>query len=193
MCAKRSPPPRRRSEGRVMERIGSKTVYEGVIADVRVDEFRHEDGSTSEREVVVHPGAVAMIAHDERVLYMVRQPREAVGEEHLLELPAGKFDVEGESPLETGKRELAEEIGLQATEWRELKQIYTSPGFSDERVSIMVATGLSEAPSDADEDERIEIVEVPLDDLDAAIDECEDAKSLVGLMLFRKERRRAAS
>jgi 8-oxo-dGTP pyrophosphatase MutT (NUDIX family) len=176
-----------------MERIGSKTVYEGVIADVRVDEFRHEDGSTSEREVVVHPGAVAMIAHDERVLYMVRQPREAVGEEHLLELPAGKFDVEGESPLETGKRELAEEIGLQATEWRELKQIYTSPGFSDERVSIMVATGLSEAPSDADEDERIEIVEVPLDDLDAAIDECEDAKSLVGLMLFRKERRRAAS
>jgi 8-oxo-dGTP pyrophosphatase MutT (NUDIX family) len=176
-----------------MERIGSKTVYEGVIADVRVDEFRHEDGSTSEREVIVHPGAVAMIAHDERVLYMVRQPREAVGEEHLLELPAGKFDVEGESPLETGKRELAEEIGLQATEWRELKQIYASPGFSDERVSIMVATGLSEAPADADEDERIEIVEVPLDDLDAAIDECEDAKSLVGLMLFREERRRAAS
>lgn len=176
-----------------MERIGSKTVYEGVIADVRVDEFRHEDGSTSEREVVVHPGAVAMIAHDERVLYMVRQPREAVGEEHLLELPAGKFDVEGESPIETAKRELAEEIGLQATEWRELKQIYTSPGFSDERVSIMVATGLSESPSDADEDERIEIVEVPLDDLDAAIDECEDAKSLVGLMLFREERRRAAS
>jgi 8-oxo-dGTP pyrophosphatase MutT (NUDIX family) len=176
-----------------MERIGSTTVYEGVIADVRVDEFRHEDGSTSEREVVVHPGAVAMIAHDECVLYMVRQPREAVGEEHLLELPAGKFDVKGESPLETAKRELAEEIGLQATEWRELKQIYTSPGFSDERVSIMVATGLSEAPSDADEDERIEIVEVPLDDLDAAIDECEDAKSLVGLMLFREERRRAAS
>lgn len=176
-----------------MERIGSKTVYEGVIADVRVDEFRHEDGSTSEREVVVHPGAVAMIAHDERVLYMVRQPREAVGEEHLLELPAGKFDVEWESPIETAKRELAEEIGLQATEWRELKQIYTSPGFSDERVSIMVATGLSEAPADADDDERIEIVEVPLDDLDAAIDECEDAKSLVGLMLFREERRRAAS
>ena len=176
-----------------MERIGSKTVFEGVIAGVRVDEFRHEDGSTSEREVVVHPGAVAMIAHDERVLYMVRQPREAVGEEHLLELPAGKFDVEGESPIETAKRELAEEIGLQATEWRELKQIYTSPGFSDERVSIMVATGLSEAPAGADEDERIEIVEVPFDDLDAAIDECEDAKSLVGLMLFREERRRAAS
>jgi 8-oxo-dGTP pyrophosphatase MutT (NUDIX family) len=176
-----------------MERIGSRTAYEGVIAGVRVDAFRHEDGSTSEREVVVHPGAVAMIAHDERVLYMVRQPREAVGEEHLLELPAGKFDVEGESPLETAQRELAEEIGLQATEWRELKQIYTSPGFSNERVSIMVATGLSDASADADEDERIERVEVPLDDLDAAIDECEDAKSLIGLMLFREERRRAAS
>jgi hypothetical protein len=57
----------------------------------------------------------------------------------------------------------------------------------------MVATGLSDAPADADDAERIEIVEVPLDDLDAAIDECEDAKSLVGLMLFREERRRAAS
>jgi 8-oxo-dGTP pyrophosphatase MutT (NUDIX family) len=176
-----------------MERIGSKTVYEGVIAGVRVDEFRHEDGSTSEREVVVHPGAVAMIAHDERVLYMVRQPREAVGQEHLLELPAGKFDVEGESPLETAKRELAEEVGLQATGWRELKQIYTSPGFSNERVSIMVATGLSDAPAAADDAERLEIVEVALDDLDVAIAECEDAKSLIGLMLFREERRRAAS
>ncbi|HSJ18862.1 MAG TPA: NUDIX hydrolase, partial [Solirubrobacterales bacterium] len=120
-----------------MERVSSKVVHEGRIATVRVDGFRHPDGSTAEREIVGHPGAVAMIAHDERVLYMVRQPREAGGEEHLRELPAGKFDVEGESPIETAKRELAEEIGLQATEWRELKQIYTSPGFSDERVSIM--------------------------------------------------------
>jgi 8-oxo-dGTP pyrophosphatase MutT (NUDIX family) len=176
-----------------MERIGSKTVYEGVIAGVRVDEFRYEDGSTTEREVVVHPGAVAMIAHDERVLYMVRQPRGAVGEEHLLELPAGKFDVEGESPLETAKRELSEEIGMHASQWRELKQIYTSPGFSNERVSILVATGLFGRPADADEDERIEVVEWPLDDLDSAIEACEDAKSLVGLMLFREERRRATS
>ena len=94
---------------------------------------------------------------------------------------------------EMGRRLGIPHLALQATAWRELKQIYTSPGFSNERVSIMVATGLSDAPADADDAERIEIVEVPLDDLDAAIAQCEDAKSLVGLMLFRDERRRAAS
>ena len=63
-----------------MERIGSKTVWQGKVGSVRIDEFRHPDGSTSVREVIGHPGAVAMVAHDERFLYLVRQPREAVGE-----------------------------------------------------------------------------------------------------------------
>jgi ADP-ribose pyrophosphatase len=78
-----------------MERIGSKTVFEGNIARVRHDEFRYPDGSVSEREIVGHPGAVAMVAHDDLHVYLVRQPREAVGEESLLELPAGKLDVPG--------------------------------------------------------------------------------------------------
>ena len=69
------------------------------------------DGSEYEREVVGHPGAVAIVAHDDERLYLVRQPREAVGEDDLLELPAGKLDVEGESPLECARRELAEEAG----------------------------------------------------------------------------------
>ena len=82
-----------------MERIGSKTrLRRARSRSVRIDEFRHPDGSTSVREVVGHPGAVAMVAHDERFLYLVRQPREAVGEDALLELPAGKLDVPGESP-----------------------------------------------------------------------------------------------
>ena len=81
-----------------VERIGSKTRLRGRRSPtVRIDEFRYPDGSTAEREVVGHPGAVAMVAHDERFVYLVRQPREAVGEEALLELPAGKLDVEGES------------------------------------------------------------------------------------------------
>ena len=173
----------------MMERIGSKPVYEGKIATVRVDEFRYADGSTAEREVVAHPGAVAVVAHDDSFLYLVRQPREAVGEERLLELPAGKLDVEGESPLETAKRELAEEIGKGASEWRELKRFYTSPGFADEEVVLYLATGLSDIEAEADPEERIEVVRLPLQDLDRAIAECVDGKSLVGLLLFRELRR----
>jgi ADP-ribose pyrophosphatase len=171
-----------------VQRTGAKTTHEGKLVSVRVEQYRYEDGSTSEREVVVHSGAVAVIAHDERRLFMVRQPREAVGEEALLELPAGKLDVEDESPLECGRRELVEEVGIEASEWRELKRIYSSPGFTNEEVHIFVATGLRQGDPDPSDEERIEIVEVPLDDLDAAIESCCDAKSLVGLLLFRAER-----
>jgi 8-oxo-dGTP pyrophosphatase MutT (NUDIX family) len=172
-----------------VERISSKIVYEGAIATVRTGEFRLSDGTVTEREVVGHPGAVAMVAHDGEHLYLVRQPREAVEDESLLELPAGKLDVSGESELECAQRELAEEIGKEAAEWTELKRLYTSPGFTDEQTIVFLATGLSDADVEPDADERIEIVRWPLDDLDAAIDECMDAKSLIGLMLFRELRR----
>jgi 8-oxo-dGTP pyrophosphatase MutT (NUDIX family) len=172
-----------------VERVGSKTVYEGKIATVRVEEFRHRDGSTATREVVAHPGAVAMVAHDDLHLYLVRQPREAVGEEALLELPAGKLDVPGESPLECAKRELGEEIGKAASEWRELKRFFTSPGFTDEEVIVYLATGLEDAGAGpANEEERIEIVRWPLAELDSAIEECRDSKSLIGMLLFRELR-----
>ena len=168
-----------------MERIDSKKVYEGKIATVREDEFRYPDGSTAVREVVGHPGAVAIIAHDDLHIYLVRQPREAVGEEALLELPAGKLDVPGESPLECGKRELAEEIGKGAYEWRELKRFYTSPGFSEEQVIVYLATDLHDASAEAEEEERLEVVAWPLAELDHAIAVCRDSKSLVGMLVFR--------
>jgi 8-oxo-dGTP pyrophosphatase MutT (NUDIX family) len=174
-----------------MERIASRIVYEGKIARVRIDEFRYPDGSESEREVVGHPGAVAMVAHDERDLYLVRQPREAVGEEALLELPAGKLDVPGEEPLDCAKRELAEEVGKAAQEWRELKRFYTSPGFAEEEVIVYLATGLEDASGDAEEEERLEVVRWPLDELDRAIEECRDSKSLIGMLIFRELRRNA--
>ena len=173
-----------------MRRIGSRTVYEGAIATVRVDEFSHEDGSTATREVVGHPGAVAVVAHDDRFVHLVRQPREVVGEESLLELPAGKLDVPGEARLDCARRELAEEAGKSAAEWRELKRIYTSPGFIEEEVTIYLATELSEVGALHDPEERIEVVPWPLADLDGAIEQCLDAKSLIGLTLFAELRRR---
>ncbi len=171
-----------------MERTDSKIVYEGQIATVRVEQFRHPDGSTSVREVIGHPGAVAMVAHDDRFVYLVRQPREAVGEDDLLELPAGKLDVPGESPLECAVRELAEEVGKSAAQWRELKRFYTSPGFAEEQVIVYLASGLDEADAESDEEERIEVVPWPLEDLDRAIEECRDAKSLIGLLIFHELR-----
>ena len=168
-----------------LKRIASTVRFEGRIATVRSDTFRYPDGSTSEREVVAHPGAVAIVAHDDRVVYLVRQPREAVGEPALLELPAGKLDVEGEAPLDAAKRELAEEIGRAASEWAELKRFYTTPGFADEEVRIYVAAGLREVEHERDAEERIEVVPWPIDELDSAIEDCRDSKTLIGLLLFR--------
>jgi len=171
-----------------MERIGSRTVYEGQIASVRVEEFRHPDGSIAVREVVGHPGAVAMVAHDDRFVYLVRQPREATREDALLELPAGKLDVPDEDPLDCARRELAEEVGKAAQQWRELKRFYTSPGFAEEEIIVYLATDLEDASAEAEEEERIEIVPWRLEDLDGAIEECRDAKSLIGLLIFRELR-----
>ena len=176
-----------------MERIASKTVFQGAVVGVRVERFRHPDGEEVERELVTHPGSVAIVAHDERVVHMVRQPREAVDEPDLLELPAGKLDVEGESRLNCAKRELAEEVGLAASEWTELKTFYASPGFAQEEITLYLATGLSESEADPDPGERLERVEWPLPDLQGAIDACRDASSLIGLLLLRRSREDASA
>ena len=167
------------------EKIGSETIWEGQIATVRVDRYRYDDGEEADREVVSHPGAVAVVAHDGESLYLVRQPREAVGEQDLLELPAGKLDAEGEGPLETAKRELAEEIGKGARSWEHLTSFYTSPGFADEECHLFMATELYDERAETDENERIEIVEVPLSELDSVIRDCRDSKTLVGLLWLR--------
>src|SRR6059036_570152 len=96
------------------ERTGGEEVWRGRIGVVRVEKFRHDDGKVVEREVIEHPGASVVLPFDGERIWLVRQPREVVGEQALLELPAGKLDEEGEQPLETAKRELAEEIGKAA-------------------------------------------------------------------------------
>jgi len=167
------------------ERVDSRTEWEGRIARVRVDTVRFDDGEEAEREVVEHPGAVAIVAHDGERLWMVRQPREPVGEQGLLELPAGKLEEEGEDAETTAKRELAEEIGKGARTWQRLTSFYTTPGFADEEMHVYLATDLYDEEAESEENERIEIVEVPLDDLDDVIRENRDSKTLVGLLWFR--------
>jgi 8-oxo-dGTP pyrophosphatase MutT (NUDIX family) len=167
------------------ERIGGKTVWEGRIATVRVDRFRFDDGEEAEREIVEHPGSVAVVAFDGERLFLVRQPREPVNEPALLELPAGKLDEDGEDPLDTAKRELAEEVGKGARTWHKLTSFYTSPGFADEECHVYLATDLHDEPAEAAENERIEIAAVPLAQLDQVIQECRDAKTLVGLLWFQ--------
>jgi ADP-ribose pyrophosphatase len=171
------------------ERIDSRTVYEGRIITVREDRYRYEDGGEADREFVAHKGAVGVVCHDGEQLFLVRQPREAVGAPDLLEIPAGKLDEEGEDPLATAKRELAEEIGKAASEWEHLHSFYSSVGFSDEQVHVYLATGLTDVERpEVEEDERIEIVTRPLADLDALIDEIRDSKTLIGLLELRRRR-----
>jgi ADP-ribose pyrophosphatase len=169
------------------EPIGSEPKYAGKLASVTIERYRHDDGAEVTREKVWHPGAVGILALDDRHVWLTRQPREVVGAVASLEIPAGKLDVPGEPPLQTAKRELAEEIGKQAASWRELVSFYTSPGFSDERVWLYLATELSDCDRDAhaDEDERIEIVPWPLERLDDAIAACDDSKSLIAMLWLK--------
>jgi 8-oxo-dGTP pyrophosphatase MutT (NUDIX family) len=167
------------------ERLEARTVFEGSIVDVCEGRFRHEDGEEVTRQWVVHPGAVGIVAHDGESVWLVRQPREAIGDPGLLELPAGKLDEDGESPLECGVRELAEEIGKAAATWEHLTTYFTSAGFTDEQCHIYLATDLSDQPGQEVAGERIDVEPHPLADLDATIAGCKDAKTIIGLQLLR--------
>ena len=169
------------------ERVASETIHDGGFITVRRDTFRHEDGDEVQRDIVSHPGAVGVVVLDGDRLWLVRQPREAVGSPDLLELPAGKIDGEGESPLDTAKRELAEEIGKRAEHWEPLGSFYTSPGFADEEVHLFLATGISdvdERPA-MHEDERIDVEVRSLSELDAILAETKDSKTLIGLLKLK--------
>jgi 8-oxo-dGTP pyrophosphatase MutT (NUDIX family) len=169
------------------EPLGGERKYEGQIASVSVERYRFADGAVVTREKISHPGAVGVLALDDQFVWLTRQPREVVGATASLEVPAGKLDVPGEEPLQAGKRELAEEIGKQAARWEEITSFWTSPGFTNERVWLYLATDLSHAGEgfEPDADERIEVIPWPLAELDGAIEQCEDSKSLIALLWLR--------
>jgi ADP-ribose pyrophosphatase len=174
------------------EPVGEKIEWRGKIITAGTERFRHEDGEEVSREKVWHPGAVGVLPLDSEYVWLTRQPREAAGLAASLEIPAGKLDVPGELPLQTGQRELVEEIGKQAAKWEEIFVFYTSPGFSDERVWLYLATDLSDSErepasgAEPEENERIEIVPWPLPRLDEAIAECQDSKSLIALLYLAR-------
>jgi ADP-ribose pyrophosphatase len=168
-----------------MELLDSKVAYAGYGVDVAIRRYRRVDGTEVERQVIDHPGSVAILAHDDEFVYLVAQPREAVEEDALLEIPAGTLDKEGENELECARRELAEEAELGATDWTELAKIYPSPGFVSEVVTIFLATGLSPARGERDEDEAIDIVRLPLAEIDEVLSQIRDASTLIALMALR--------
>jgi 8-oxo-dGTP pyrophosphatase MutT (NUDIX family) len=170
-----------------MKLLGERTLREGKHVDFVARRYRREDGTEVEREIVEHPGSVAVLAHDEEFAYLVAQPREAVEEDELLEIPAGTLDVEGEDELECAKRELAEEAELQAEEWSVLHVVYPSPGFLTERVTIFEATGLSPAGGERDDDEEIEIVRLDLAEIDRALPKIRDATTVIALLRLKEQ------
>ncbi len=178
--------------------VASDVVHQGHYLQFRVDTIERADGTTGKRDIVGHPGAIAVLALDEdgRVL-LVRQWRTATGQA-LLEIPAGTLDVHDgvtEDPDEAARRELEEETGHRAASWRKLASFWTAPGFATELMHLYLATGIAGASADdrltPDEDERLELRAVPVDEavglaLDGSI---RDAKSILGLLWLDRLRR----
>ncbi|HET7120826.1 MAG TPA: NUDIX hydrolase [Solirubrobacterales bacterium] len=171
-----------------MELLRTETLHSGKHVDFLAKTYRRADGTEVEREVVEHPGSVAVLAHDDEFAYLVAQPREAVEDDRLLEIPAGTLDKEGESELDCAQRELAEEAELRAEHWSVMHVIYPSPGFLTEKVTIFEATGLAPASGERDEDETIEVVRLPLAEIDAALPEIRDATTVIALLYLLRQR-----
>jgi ADP-ribose pyrophosphatase len=161
-----------------LEPDSARLVWEGRLLGVTVERW-----GENEREIVEHPGAVAMVAVDgEGYVWLVRQLREAT-RTRLLELPAGTAEP-GEEPLETARRELQEECGLTGGEWRELAAFWTTPGFCRERMHMFAAEGVVRGEPAPADDEELELVRWPVAEIGARLDEIEDAKTLAGLLLY---------
>lgn len=157
--------------------------YEGIIVDVSVDMVKLPNEFITLREVVHHPGGVCVAAVDENeMVTMVRQFRYPFSD-HLLELPAGKLE-KGEEPLPAAMRELSEETGIEAEQWIDLGYIYTSPGFSTERLYIYLALGLKQGEAHPDPNEFLDVEKLPLSRLLEMADEglIHDAKTVTGLL-----------
>ncbi|WP_257347849.1 NUDIX domain-containing protein [Pseudalkalibacillus decolorationis] len=143
--------------------IGSKILYNGKIIDLMLEDVELPDGNKSQREVVKHPGAVAVIAMTpENKMVLVRQYRKPLNRT-IVEIPAGKLE-KGEAPESCARRELEEETGYRSDRLTHVKSFYTSPGFADELVHLYFTDSLEKGNVQLDEDEFVELMEVTLDE-----------------------------
>jgi ADP-ribose pyrophosphatase len=170
--------------------LGEEVLHRGPVVQVARATISGPDGETYEREVVHHPGAVAVVPmlDDGRTVVLVRQYRSAL-DALVLEIPAGKCDVEGEAAEVTAARELEEEVGCRAGSMERLAVIHNSPGFSDERVVIFLAERLEQGTASPHgiEEQHMAVEHLPLDDVAQLIADghITDAKTVVGLLLAR--------
>ena len=183
----------RRSDRPGFVHLGDEERLRGWRISVVEAGFRAPGGEVFHRDVVRHPGAVAVVPlTDHASALLVRQYRGPI-DRWLLEIPAGTRDVDGEPPETAARRELEEELGQRAERLEHLATIYNSPGFCDEETLVYVATGLSPVPPSrhGQEEEHIELVELALDDVDAMVasGELTDAQTILGLLLARRRHR----
>jgi ADP-ribose pyrophosphatase len=160
-----------------MRRMDREVLFHGRMYDVV---------RTQDRDVVEHGPAVAVVAVSGDCVTLVRQERVPAGSK-VLELPAGMLE-EGEPPLTAAQRELREETGLHGGEWVEAATFFTSPGYTDEKMHLFIATSLEEGEAEPDAGEELDVVRVPLDEVPSLLDEIDDAKTLVGLLLLLRYR-----
>ncbi|WP_026911875.1 NUDIX hydrolase [Patulibacter minatonensis] len=167
---------------RQFERTGGTVLHDGRIVHLVEDTFRFADGKEVKREIIRTSGSVGILVHDGTDLLLTRQPREAIGQPDSLEIPAGRLDKPGEPPIECGKRELTEEIGFAASGWQPILTFQPSVGILDETCHLFCAWDLEPEWNDSGEDERIEIVRWPVDDLDGALERVSDGKTVIALL-----------
>ena len=176
-------------DSNILERtVESRRVFDGVI--LHIDHLTNElpNGLLAGREVARHLGASAVVPVDaDGNVWLVRQFRACI-DQVLLEIPAGKLDAKDEDRLLAAKRELREETGLTAERWTHLVDIFTTPGFSDERISLFLAQELTRGESHPDDDEFLNVVKVPLSELVASVTrgEITDAKTICAVMLAER-------
>jgi len=168
-------------------KVSSRLVYDGKLLKVRSDTVRLPDGNTAEREYIEHPGAVAVIAlTDAGELVMERQYRYPLGRD-MIEIPAGKIDPH-EDPFATAKRELKEETGYTAAQWRHVATINIAIAYSNERIEIYLAKGLKHESAKLDEEEFLEVFTLPLATALAWVRDGKitDSKTVAGLFWAEK-------